>query len=146
MKSVIKVDEGFFVAPQIDVSAAEELRSHGIATIINNRPDGEEAGQPTAGDAGRLFEQEGFEYHHLPVTMNSLSPEVVEEFYKVWEGATGPVVAHCRSGMRSILLWALAEARYGAKPADVILSKASNAGVDLSSAEGLLQQIAAMPR
>lgn len=146
MTAVIKVDEGFFVAPQIDASVTEELRAHGIVAIINNRPDGEEAGQLAAADARQTFEQEGFEYHHVPVTMNTLSPQVVEQFRQVWEQVEGPVVAHCRSGMRSTLLWALAEARYGGRKPEEILSKAQAAGFDLSSATDLLQQIAAMPR
>lgn len=146
MNSVTKVDEGFFVAPQLDASAAEELRGHGIVAIINNRPDSEEAGQPAAADARLAFEQEGFDYHHVPVTMDTLSPEVVEQFHKAWQQVEGPVVAHCRSGMRSILLWALAEARYGSKAPEEILSRAGAAGFDLSSAASLLRQVSAMPR
>ena len=143
---MIKVDEGFFVAPQIDASAVEDLRTEGIVAIINNRPDSEEAGQPAASDMRQAFEQEGFDYHHVPVTMNTLSPEVVEQFRKVWEQADGPVVAYCRSGMRSTLLWALAEARYGERSPEEILAKSHAAGFDLSSAGDLLRQIATMPR
>jgi len=146
MAVVIKVDEGFFVAPQIDASAIEELRAAGIVAIINNRVDGEEPEQPTAADASAAFERLGFRYHHLPVTMATLSPEIVERFRSAWQETEGPVLAYCRSGMRSMLLWALAEARYGTRSAAEILTKAEAAGFDLSSADKLLQQVAAMRR
>lgn len=146
MAFVIKVDDGFFVAPQLDLSVVEELRAEGIVAVINNRPDGEEAGQPSALETGAAFQREGFAYHHLPVTMASLSPEVVAQFRDAWQQAQGPVVAYCRSGMRSTLLWALAEARYGKRTPSEILTRAQAAGFDLSSASKLLEQVWEMPR
>ena len=146
MAFVIKVDDGFFVAPQLDLSVVEELRAEGIVAVINNRPDGEEAGQPSALETGAAFQREGFAYHHLPVTMASLSPEVVAQFRDAWQQAQGPVVAYCRSGMRSTLLWALAEALYGKRTPSDILTRAQAAGFDLSSASKLLEQVWEMPR
>jgi len=146
MGALTKVDEGFFIAPQIDAAASDELRAEGIVAVINNRPDGEEEGQPSNADARASFEREGFGYSFIPVTMKTLSPEVVQAFQEAWRKAEGPVVAYCRSGMRSILLWALAEARYGARSPEDILAKTLAAGYDLSSARELLQQVAAMPR
>lgn len=146
MTRLIQIDEGFYVAGQLDPSEAAALRDQGIATIINNRPDGEEPGQPSAGEAQAAFAAAGIGYHHVPVTMQTLSPEAVEAFRAAWQAAEGPVVAHCRSGMRSALLWALAEARYGERGPEAILQQALEAGYDLSSAAGLLQQVAALPR
>ncbi|WP_366556313.1 TIGR01244 family sulfur transferase [Aquibaculum sediminis] len=146
MTTLTKLDEGLYVAGQITEADADVLRDHGIVTIVNNRPDGEEAGQPSADEARCIFEDMGFSYHHVPVTMDTLSPEVVEAFRAVLNQAGGPVLAHCRSGMRSTLLWALAEARYGSQSAEAIMTQAKAAGYDLTSAKGLLEQIAAMPR
>lgn len=146
MTDVIELDDGIFVAGQIGPGDEPALRARGIATIINNRPDGEEAGQPTAGECRAAFEAAGFSYEHVPVTMQTLSPEVVDAFQQARRHAKGPVLAHCRSGMRSALLWALAEARYGERSAAEILGKAREAGFDLSSASGLLEQVASLPR
>lgn len=146
MTTLTKLDESLYVAGQIADADVDSLRDAGIVAIINNRPDGEEAGQPSADEARRFFEEQGFSYHHVPVTMDTLGPEVVEDFRAVLNQASGPVVAHCRSGMRSTLLWALAEARYGSQSAEAIMAQAKSAGYDLTSAQGLLEQIAAMPR
>lgn len=146
MTTLTKLDESLYVAGQITEADADVLRDHGIVTIVNNRPDGEEAGQPGTEESRRIFEDMGFSYHHVPVTMDTLSPEVVEAFRTALNQTAGPVLAYCRSGMRSTLLWALAEARYGSQSAEAIMAQAKAAGYDLTSAKGLLEQIAAMPR
>jgi len=45
--------------------------------------------------------------------------------------AAGPVLAYCRSGTRSTLLWALAEAQAGVDP-EQIAQAAADAGYDVS--------------
>ena len=51
--------------------------------------------------------------------------------------AKGPVLAYCRSGTRSTLLWALAEASTGEHPA-VLAEKAAAAGYDLAPVATLM--------
>jgi uncharacterized protein (TIGR01244 family) len=58
------------------------------------------------------------------------------------EGAAGPVLAYCRSGTRSTLLWALAEASTGADPDD-LAAAAAQAGYDVSPIRTLLDMLAA---
>jgi uncharacterized protein (TIGR01244 family) len=60
---------------------------------------------------------------------------------KALESATGPVLAYCRSGTRSTLLWALAEASNGADP-DELSATAAAAGYDLSPIRALLEILA----
>ena len=45
--------------------------------------------------------------------------------------AEGPVLAFCKSGMRSVFLWALARAQMG-DDAETIAAKAAAAGYDVS--------------
>jgi uncharacterized protein (TIGR01244 family) len=47
------------------------------------------------------------------------------------EGAGGPLLAFCRSGTRSTMLWAIARSRLGDDP-DVLAEKAAAAGYDLA--------------
>ena len=47
------------------------------------------------------------------------------------DGATGKVLAYCRSGTRSINTWAQGEAARGGSPADII-KRGAAAGYDLS--------------
>jgi uncharacterized protein (TIGR01244 family) len=60
----------------------------------------------------------------------------------VLEGAGGPVFAFCRSGTRSCNLWALARARMGDAP-DELIEKGAGAGYDLNGLRPLLDQLAA---
>ena len=79
-----------------------------MSAIINNRPDGEEMGQP-AGDAVRAAaEDHGLAYTAIPVTGAGFSMPQVEAMGAALEAAGGPVLAFCRSGTRSCNLWALA--------------------------------------
>ena len=45
--------------------------------------------------------------------------------------AKGPVVAHCRSGTRSTLVWSLTRLREGADPMALIAQAAAN-GIDIA--------------
>jgi uncharacterized protein (TIGR01244 family) len=58
------------------------------------------------------------------------------------EAAGGPVLAYCRSGTRSTLLWTLAQASLGADP-DVIAAQAANAGYDVTAVRPLVDMLAA---
>ena len=58
------------------------------------------------------------------------------------DGATGAVLAYCRSGTRSTLLWALAEASQGADP-DRLAEHAAQAGYDITPVRALCDMLAA---
>ena len=58
------------------------------------------------------------------------------------EDAGGPVLAYCRSGTRSTLLWALARAKAGENPS-VIASSAAAAGYDVAPIRQLIDMLAA---
>jgi uncharacterized protein (TIGR01244 family) len=58
------------------------------------------------------------------------------------EGASGPVLAYCRSGTRSTLLWALAEASTGADP-DELAAAAAQGGYDIAPIRALVDMLAA---
>src|SRR5262245_10522931 len=102
------------VAGRLDRADIDALAQAGVRTIINNRPDGEDPGQLPAAEARRLAEAHGIAYHHIPITAATLSRADVDTFAAVLRDAPTPVVAHCRSGTRSTLLWALTRMREGA--------------------------------
>jgi len=121
-----RLSETVLVAGQItpqDVTAAS-----GVAVIVNNRPDGEEPGQPSGAAIEAAAREAGIAYHHIPVS-GAITPEVVKRMAALLnEGA--PLLAFCRSGTRSTWLWALAEASRGADGEALIL-RAAEAGYDL---------------
>ena len=128
---LIPLAPGFSVAGRLDRAEIEALAEAGVRTIINNRPDGEDPGQLPAGEARKLAEAKGIAYHHIPITAASLSRSDVDAFAATLRGAAGPIVAHCRSGTRSTLLWALMRLRDGAEPLTLV-AEAARHGIDIA--------------
>jgi sulfide:quinone oxidoreductase len=123
---------GLSAAGKLDRSDIDALARAGVRTIVNNRPDGEDPGQLAAAEARQIAEAHGIADHHIPVTGPSLSRADVDAFAAVLASAPTPIVAHCRSGTRSTLLWALARLRDGADPA-ALIAEAARHGIDIAA-------------
>ncbi|MBV8889593.1 MAG: TIGR01244 family phosphatase [Alphaproteobacteria bacterium] len=123
---------GLSVTGRLDAADIEALAQAGIRTIINNRPDSEDPGQLPAAEARRLAEARGIAYHHIPITAATLSRADVDAFSAASKSAPQPIVAHCRSGTRSSLLWALSRLRDGADPF-ALIAEAAKHGIDIAS-------------
>src|SRR6266581_4548609 len=123
---------GLSVAGKLDYADIEALAVAGVRTIVNNRPDDEDPGQLPAAETRRLAEAHGIAYHHIPVTAASLSRADVDAFAAVLGSAAQPVVAHCRSGTRSTLLWALTRLDEGAD-ANALIATAAAYGIDIAA-------------
>ncbi|HEY0624144.1 TIGR01244 family sulfur transferase [Sphingomonas sp.] len=140
MASIRRINDQVSVAPQLDPADIVEAARAGFTTIVNNRPDDEEAGQP-AGEAIRaVAETLNLAYHAIPITHAGFSAPQVDAMRAVLADAEGPVLAYCRSGTRSANLWALAEASRGEHPAGLI-EAAAGAGYDLNGLRPLLDQL-----
>jgi uncharacterized protein (TIGR01244 family) len=122
---------GLSAAGKLDRADIEALADAGVKTIINNRPDGEDPGQLPAADAKKLAESRGIAYHHIPFTAATLTKADVDAFAATLASAKGPIVAHCRSGTRSTLVWSLTRMRQGADPMALIAQAAGN-GIDIA--------------
>jgi len=118
------------VSPQIYPAHVERLAAQGFKTFINNRPDNETDDQPLVEELSAEAAKHGIEFINIPVIPGELTEENVKEFGDAMKRVTGPVLAYCRSGMRSTSLWALYEARH--MGSDSIISFASTLGYDLS--------------
>lgn len=129
------IDPTFSVAGQPSLEEIAALGREGVRLLINNRPDGEEPDQPGAAAERAAAEEAGLAYLDLPVTGPSLTREEVERFHAAVEGARGPVVAHCRSGTRSLTLWAIGEVLAGRLRRDEVAALGARHGYDLSGAE-----------
>jgi uncharacterized protein (TIGR01244 family) len=136
-----KIDDQFFASPQIAVSDIAEAMALGITTIINNRPDGEEPSEPQGAEIEAAAHAAGLGYVAIPVTHAGFSGPQVAAMAVALEAAKGPVLAYCRSGTRSTLLWALARTQLGDDKA-TLQAKAARGGYDLSSIEHLIDVVA----
>jgi uncharacterized protein (TIGR01244 family) len=122
-----KLSGDAWVAGQILPADVEAAAAAGVRTVVNNRPDHEEAGQPLGAEIEAAAMAAGLGYRHIPVA-GGFSKEQVEAMAGAL--AEGPVLAFCKSGTRSTYLWALAEARRGV-PATELVETAAGAGYDL---------------
>ena len=130
MADIHKVTDDFSVAPQIGADELAALASAGFRLVINNRPDHEQPGQPTSDEMAEAAAAAGLDYVHVPVR-GGPGPDQVDAVAAALAEAKGPTLAFCRSGTRSIVTWALGQARAGASRAELI-SLAAGAGYDLS--------------
>lgn len=136
-----RIDDRISVSPQIDPADVTTLAAEGFLAIVNNRPDGEEAGQPEGEPIRTVAETLGLDYTAIPIDQSGFSHARIDAMRAALDAARGPVLAFCRSGTRSTHLWALAEAKAGGDPAE-ITAKAAAAGYDLSGIRPLLESLA----
>lgn len=137
-----QVTDYFYVSPQISVEDVAAAKAMGIAMIINNRPEGEEPGQTTGADIETAARAAGIDYAAVPVTHAGFSPWQLDGLDEALAKAgQGKVLAYCRSGTRSTLLWALARARAG-HDTEVTAEKAASAGYDVSSIREIMDSLA----
>ena len=97
-------------------------------------------GSLPAAEARRIAEAHGIAYHHIPITAATLSRADVDAFATALRDGPEPVVAHCRSGTRSALLWALTRMREGADPLSLI-SAAAQHGIDIAGLPAVVARL-----
>jgi uncharacterized protein (TIGR01244 family) len=120
-----------FASPQITLADVTDAKARGVTLIINNRPDDESADQTPGDEIEAAARAAGIDYITIPVTHAGFSQWQVDAMAKALDSADGKVLAYCRSGTRSTLLWALARSSQGEHPA-VLAEKAADAGYDLT--------------
>ncbi|VVS96186.1 conserved hypothetical protein [Sphingomonas sp. EC-HK361] len=135
------INESVAVAPQIAPEDIAAIKAAGYVAIVNNRPDGEEAGQPKGEAIRAAAETAGLGYTAIPVTQAGFSHPQLDAMAAALVAADGPVLAYCRSGTRSCNLWALAAAKAGRDP-DLLTAQAAAAGYDLSGIRPMLDALA----
>jgi uncharacterized protein (TIGR01244 family) len=134
--------QNVLVSPQLaleDVAAAAAL---GVGTVVNNRPDGEEPSAPQGDAIAAAAAAAGMNYVAIPVGHAGFSAPQIDAMIAALDQAEGPILAYCRSGTRSTLLWALASAKQGEDP-ETIARTAAQAGYDVSPIRAMIDMLAA---
>jgi uncharacterized protein (TIGR01244 family) len=126
-----RVTDQLSVSPQISLDDVDEAARQGFRLIINNRPDGEEPGQPPSRAFEAAATAAGLAYVHIPVA-GGPTPQQVETQHQVIAQSDGPTLAFCRSGTRSIVTWSLGEALAGDRSRDELVQLGREAGYDLA--------------
>jgi uncharacterized protein (TIGR01244 family) len=131
MSDFRRVTDQLSVSPQIALEDLADAAQQGFRLVINNRPDNEAPGQPLSQEVEAAATQAGLAYAHIPVH-GGPTREQAEAMAKLLAEASGPTLAFCRSGTRSIVTWALGRVLAGA-PRDQLVAAGRAAGYDLDA-------------
>ena len=129
-----QLDDDVYIADQINITDMNSLRELGIQSIINNRPDNEESAeknnQPLSEELSQYAATINIDYYYLPVISGNYPANTIKEFTELLNKARSPVLVFCRTGNRSINLWALSQTpKFGRQ---YVLTKAKGIGFDIS--------------
>ena len=131
------LDDKMLVSGQIQPHEVAAFAGDGVRMIVNNRPDGEEPGQPLSAEIEAAAEAAGIAFRFIPI-VRGIGPSDVEAMREAMRSCEeGRVLAYCRSGTRSALAWAVARREDGVEVEELVRC-ASNAGVDISPVAHLL--------
>jgi uncharacterized protein (TIGR01244 family) len=140
-----KLSDTVLASPQIDVADVASAAAQGVTLVINNRPEGESDDQTPGAEIEQAAKAAGLDYVAIPVSHAGFSEAQVKAMGEALAGARGGVLAYCRSGTRSTLLWSLAEASRGADPS-ALAAQAAQAGYDISPVRALCDVLASGKR
>ena len=133
-----QLDDKTLIDGQIAPGAVAALKQLGVTLIVNNRPDGEDQGQPTSAEIEQAASAAGIDYRHVPIA-RGMGPSDIEAMRSAMHSAEGgKLFAFCRSGNRSTLAWAVARSEDGMKR-DELERCVAEAGFNLGPVAHLLR-------
>ena len=114
-----QLDDRILVSGQIAPHEVAGLADEGVTMLVNNRPDGEEDGQPFAAEIEEAAARAGIAYRFVPI-LRGIGPADVEAMQQALRDTSdGKLLAFCRSGKRSAFAVALARRGEGASAVEV---------------------------
>ena len=139
-----KLSPALYVAGQVAPEDMSGLAARGIRSIICNRPDGEEAGQPAWADVASAAAAAGIETRFIPVTADTIGPRAGAQFAAALAELPQPILAFCRTGKRCTILAQMASQQApvvegGTTPRFTVLIVGGGAG-GIATAASLLKR------
>ncbi|XXQ68076.1 TIGR01244 family sulfur transferase [Neisseriaceae bacterium B1] len=119
--AIEKIADYLYVSKQLDERIAKRAAQYEIKTVICNRPDDEEPGQPNFETVKEWLNKYGIEnVIYMPVVMNGIDDSALEEFKETVAKSPAPILAYCRTGTRCAMMWALNQVKRGVEVNSVI--------------------------
>lgn len=125
-----KLTNQISVAPQIMANDVPAIVAAGFRSVICNRPDNEETGQPCCDAIAQAVKAAGLTWHNQPIISGTLSLRDAKVFASLISELPKPVLAYCRTGTRCVMLWCLSQVEQ--RPMFEILSTAQAAGYNVA--------------
>ena len=132
------ITPNFSVSAQLTPEDVHQAAAQGFKSIICNRPDGEEAGQPSAAAIQKEAEALGLSFTHIPAVSGAVTGDDAAKMKAALADMLSPILAYCRSGARSSKLWEMATKGQDAAPSstkiyDVVIVGGGSAGIATAS-------------
>jgi uncharacterized protein (TIGR01244 family) len=102
-----QISEDYSVSGQILPEDIAAVKAAGFKSVICNRPDNEQPGQPPVASVEAAARAAGLAFRYIPVVSGQITAENVSDQAAALEELEGPVFAYCRSGARCTNLYAL---------------------------------------
>jgi uncharacterized protein (TIGR01244 family) len=131
MDKRLKLNNEITVGGQPTKDDLQELALEGYRSVVNLRYSGEEAEQLSPATEGGVVERLGMGYEHLPVAVDALTSETVDQFRKLFAGLAKPAFVHCKSGKRAAVFGLLQLAGERNWDGPTVLREAEQMGIDL---------------
>ena len=124
----------FAIGPQPIFEDFARIRDGGFSSIINVRPDGEAGEYLDAQSALTIAKDLDLEYAHCPVENHAIFESHLTDCVELAiSRLPKPIFAHCKSGTRAAILWALVAVRH--RPVLSVIETLKSAGQDLEFLE-----------
>lgn len=130
MDKVIYITPSFAVTAALTATDMNDVQAMGFRSVISNLPDGESNDQLTGRQEAVHAWRAGLTFRHLPASKLELFTDAsIEPMEIAIRSMQGPILAHCKSGIRSAILWAAVSAR--SQPVDCVIAALADAGFEL---------------
>jgi len=143
MAEPTKINDTLSVAGQIALADIAGFAKAGFATIINQRPDHEEPGQLEHLAAEAEAKKQGLDYRYQPIVTSAISRRDVIEFQNLLAHEDKPILAHCRSGTRCYLMYALTRTLFEGESPLKLVAEAAAKGYDIRALPMLTENLGA---
>ncbi len=142
MVETVSLTAEFAIGPQVVSEDFPALRAAGFAAVLNARPDDEDGDYLAAAEAEALAQDNGLAYVHSPTENHAIfETDLIDRFEVALAELPGPIFAHCKSGTRAAILWALVAVRH--RPVEEVIKTLRAAGQDLDFLEQEMRDSAA---
>jgi len=108
-----QISATYSVSGQITPEDVGAVKAAGFKSIICNRPDEEQPGQPSATSVEQAAKDAGLEFRYIPVVSGQITGADVEAQAQALDALEGPVFAYCRSGARCTNLFMMVQQARG---------------------------------
>ena len=108
-----QISDDYSVSGQIQPQDIAAVKEAGFKSVICNRPDDEQPGQPSAESVKAAAEAAGLTFRYIPVISGQITQDNVDDQAQALDELDGPVFAYCRSGARCTNLYGLIQQQRG---------------------------------